>query len=165
VSVLRLLVAVLAGGAAIAAQSAPSGADVLAHCRSIEAPTARLACYDAAAGRQATAAGAAAPAASDAAPRDPQAERAAMTRNFGLTPAQVNPTQPQGPEAISARITGIGGAAGHAIVTLDNGQVWSVTDDATRLSVGDAVTIRRGALGSFLMTTGDRHAYTVHRSR
>ena len=159
----RVLAATAAVLIASAADAGPSAADVLARCRTIDAPGARLACYDEAAGRRAASAETVAV---PAAAPSPEAERATQTRNFGLTPAQVNPARPQGPEAISARITAVGGStSGHASVTLDNGQVWNVADDASRLSAGDAVAIKRAALGSYLMTTADRHSYTVHRSR
>ena len=164
----HLAAALLACACACAAEAGPAGSEVLARYRAIEAPAARLACYDAAAGRPSPAGGAAMTSVGDAAPvavPDADADRATETRNFGLTPAQISPAKAQGPQAVTGRITGIGGTAGHVSVTLDNGQVWSVADDASRLSVGDPVTIRHAALGSFLMTTPDRHAYTVHRVR
>ena len=87
------------------------------------------------------------------------------TNDFGLTPAQVKPAAAV-PEAQQATIAGLSGdRIGHALVTLDNGQVWFVTDADARLGIGDKVTINRAALGSFMMITTDRHAYKVRRSR
>ena len=44
---------------------------------------------------------------------------------------------------------------GELLLTLDNGQVWQqkAGDRAMRIKVGDAVTIRRASLGSFLLTS------------
>jgi len=53
---------------------------------------------------------------------------------------------------------------GKAHVRLDNGQVWSFTAPEVLLRAGEAVTIRRAALGSFLMTTPSHHTYRVQRS-
>jgi hypothetical protein len=169
-----LLLGVLGAlAAAAAAAAAPSTADMLARCRGIEAPGARLACYDAAAGRPAEAAASTAPVTmtTPASPPpvapapSPEATRAEQLRNFGLSATQIQP-QAQGPEAIRARIAGLSAdRVGHAVVSLDNGQTWLVADDASRLEIGQDVTIKRAALGSFLMTTGDRRAYSVRRSR
>ena len=54
---------------------------------------------------------------------------------------------------------------GSVLVSLDNGQSWTVKDADARLNAGDAVTIRRAALGSFLMTTPSRHTYRVQRTK
>jgi len=56
---------------------------------------------------------------------------------------------------------------GHGRVVLDNGQLWVFTDSEAeadaRLNPGDPVTIKRAALGSFLMKTASNHSYHVHR--
>jgi hypothetical protein len=145
-----------------------SAADLLGRCVGIDAPEARLACYDAAAGRpvQRTTPtpGVAAPTAT-ATPAAVMAARSEVPRDFGLSPAQ-RKVEPSGPESIRGRIVGIStDRAGHAALVLDSGQVWSVVDADARLDVGQDVTIGRGALGSFLLTTPDRHAYHVHRTR
>ncbi len=154
------------GGLALAAAmpASASTAEALAHCTSIDAPTARLACYDAAAGRTPS------PTVAIEAPTAPTAAKARPVHSndpqeFGLTPAQ-RKVEPSGPESIHARVAGIGGdGAGHAVVTLDNGQTWFIGDSDSRLDVGQEVTIKRAALGSFLMTTADRHSYRVRRTR
>jgi hypothetical protein len=53
---------------------------------------------------------------------------------------------------------------GHATLVLDNGQTWTVMDTGARLAVGDVVSIRRAALGSFLMMTPSKHSYRVRRT-
>jgi hypothetical protein len=53
---------------------------------------------------------------------------------------------------------------GHATLVLDNGQTWTIMDAAARLAVGDLVSIRRAALGSFLMMTPAKHSYRVRRT-
>ena len=145
--------------------------DLLAPCRALESPAARLACYDAAAGgpveRPVAArpvAGATLPAQPAPAPPAPAAAGGGGS-DFGLTPAQVKPAA-RVLEALQAIIAGLSvDHIGHALVTLDNGQVWFVTDADARLGIGDKVTINRAALGSFMMITTDRHAYKVRRSR
>jgi hypothetical protein len=49
------------------------------------------------------------------------------------------------------------------MVVLDSGQTWTVMDNDGRLAAGDAVTIKRAALGSFLMLTPSNHRYRVRR--
>jgi hypothetical protein len=139
----------------------------LARCATIAAPDARLACYDQLAGRPADAGTPTTglmpgkPVSANAAPAT-----APTAQEFGLTQAQAHPA-PRGPDAIEAHVAGISTAAtGHASVTLDNGQSWFVTDeDSLVLTTGDRVTIRRAALGSFLMTTPSKRAYHVRRTR
>ena len=158
----------------------------LARCAGIDAPERRLACYDDVVGRRTADSGAAVAAAtpsatvasSEAGPGSaarathaaPTASNEAATGggatpDFGLTPIQRKPQQ-SGPESITARIAGItGDRVGRAILTLDNGQTWLVGDNDARLTVGQEVVIRRGALGSFLLTTAERHSYHVRRTR
>ena len=64
----------------------------------------------------------------------------------------------------AAHIVGINqGEPGQAIVVLDNGQSWRVSDADDWLTKGDAVTIKRASLGSFLMHTPSNHSYRVRR--
>jgi hypothetical protein len=51
------------------------------------------------------------------------------------------------------------------VVTLADGQVWAQLDPDTRakLKVGDTVTIRRAALGSYLLVTPSGMATRVKR--
>ncbi len=173
--------------------AAPTAVD-LAHCAAIAAPSARLACYDALAGRApdraavADVAAPAAPAASpaSAAPAAPAAPAANLatpaaaarsptppaapandTQNFGLSAAQLHPT-PAGPPAITAHIEKLIGSVGtgRPTVVLEGGQTWVFTEmlDDPRLGPGDLVTIKRAALGSFMMTTPSKHQYHVRRT-
>jgi len=48
-------------------------------------------------------------------------------------------------------------------VSLDNGQVWDFAEADAIVLPREAVTIRRAALGSFLLTTGSHHTYRVKR--
>ena len=54
---------------------------------------------------------------------------------------------------------------GSKTVTLENGQIWKLTDvDVFRAKVGDTVVIKRAALGSFLMNeVNSKRAYRVKR--
>jgi len=173
-SLALLLSAHLAHGAA------PISAE-LARCAGIAAPDARLACYDALANRgpgpaaaasSPTLAGAA-PAAS-AAPAPPSTAVSPPTaapppvivedpKNFGLSMTQQHVTY-TGIKSEQARILSIGGGEpGQAVVVLDNGQTWKVTDDDGALSKGNQVTIKRASLGSFLMVAPSHHVYRVRR--
>jgi hypothetical protein len=168
---------ILIGSTALGATSE----DELARCAGIPAPGTRLACYDALAHRppdKASAAAAApiqAPAPSQASapaqpptPVQPPAPAAAIAtdpKNFGLTPKQQH-TAEEGPKSIAAHIAIVSSDKfGHSTIVLDSGQTWMVLDDDGRLSAGDAVTIKRAALGSFLMLAPSNHSYRVRRTK
>jgi hypothetical protein len=174
--------------------AAPSAAD-LAHCAGIADPAARLACYDALsadkaegklsaasppAGSGATAATSTAPAPIAPATAVPSASAASSApaapsrvasdpQNFGLTEAQRAPAQLQaGPKSINARIAKINeNRWGPASAVLDNGQIWVFIDDAqdAGLKPQDPITIKRGAVGSFLLVTPAHHSYHVRRTQ
>ena len=129
------LAATLFGPAAIAADDA-----ALAQCAAVSVDAARLACYDALAGRPATATPGAVP---DAA--------APSEADFGKPPAP----RPE-PESIRARIVGpTKELKPGTLVKLDNGQVWKVsteTGSSYRGIPDDAeVVITKGWLGSYWM--------------
>ncbi|HEY2779343.1 MAG TPA: hypothetical protein VGI90_01100 [Steroidobacteraceae bacterium] len=167
------------------AAAAPSNDD-MARCAAIAAPDSRLACYDALAHRPAdkvsratvppasaaptpaavATTSTAAPAAAAAASQAPAAvPNPADPKNFGLTAAQQH-TSDLGPKSIAAHISSVSsGQIGQTFVVLDSGQTWTVLDNDGRLSAGDAVTIKRAALGSFLMVTPSNHSYRVRRIR
>jgi hypothetical protein len=168
-------------GAAAAGAAPASVESGLSHCAAISQADTRLACYDALAGRAphdqasvpersaaapvatatAAATAAATPAANAAAPVDP----AAATRNFGLSAAQLH-TADQGPQAIEAHIAKIiVDQNQHGIVVLDNGQYWKLLEGEMLMDAGEAVTISRAALGSFMLTSASHHSYHVHRIR
>lgn len=159
------------------AAHAPSAGD-MSRCAAVAAPDARLACYDnlarqlgvqlpaaaaaipaaTPAGTATTTAVAAAPATVAAAPSPADAER-----DFGFTQDHLHPV-PKGPPAVHAHVASIAeNRIGGAQVVLDNGQTWIFTDNDGRVSSGDAVTIKRGSLGSFIMTSASNHTYHVHR--
>jgi hypothetical protein len=164
------LLAVTAAGAVVAAPNAE-----LARCAAISAASERLACYDAL-----VCAGIAAAderlACYDALTKPksspPQTAPAQATHpetgsrepaSFGLT-EQHTPAEVQSPQKIKARVASLS-ADRHRNVTviLDNGQTWAVFEPDPVLQLGDAVTIRHAALGSYLLTTARRHSYRVQR--
>jgi hypothetical protein len=146
----------------------------LQRCAAIEQNSARLSCYDALAERSpAPPSAASARSAEPVAAATPTTQPAATTaaagdrtdpRNFGLNAVQQH--LPTGPESISATISSIGGGGiAPTYVQLDNGELWTVLDPDNGLTKGDKVTIKRAALGSFLMTGHTGHKYRVRRNR
>jgi hypothetical protein len=90
---------------------------------------------------------------------------AADPKNFGLTAKQQH-TADVGPKSIAAHIAIVSSdVLGQTTIVLDSGQTWAVLDNDGRLSKGDAVTIKRAALKSFLMMTPSNHSYRVQRLR
>jgi hypothetical protein len=161
---------------AAAAGASPSNEE-MARCAAVASPEPRLACYDALAHRVADkTASAAAPAirpgsssgavvANGAADSSPTAAAASAgdPRNFGLTAIQQH-TADLGPKSIAARISIVSSDQnGRVFIVLDSGQTWTVLDNDGRLAAGDAVTIKRAALASFLMMTPSNHSYRVRR--
>jgi hypothetical protein len=177
-----------AGLLSLVAAATAAGAD-LARCVDIDEPQARLACYDALAHRPAnrtpaaaavkpsaaaaeTLPSAAAPAAATAVPVVPAAPTVPAAaaaipsqdpKNFGLNLAQQHMAF-AGPTSIDARIEAINsGANGRTFIVLDSGQTWTMEENDGWLSKGDAVTIKRAAMGSFILTTHSNHTYYVRR--
>jgi hypothetical protein len=71
---------------------------------------------------------------------------------------------PAGPASIKAIVSQITeDRLSHVYLVLDNGQTWEFTEGDPRVRPGDTVTIKRAALGSFLMLTPSRHSYRVER--
>jgi hypothetical protein len=152
-----------------AAISTESG---LTRCAAIVEAGARLACYDALAGRAtrdnspapvpaAVPVPVPAPERASAAPPDP----AVATGYFGLSAVQRH-TADQGPMAIEARITRvIVDQSRRDYLVLDNGQTWAITQGEMLLDAGETVTIRRAALGSFMLTSASKRSYHVRRVR
>jgi hypothetical protein len=69
-------------------------------------------------------------------------------------------------DGIEAAVTGIAyRGTGEMLVTLDNGQVWMQAEAVThaRLRIGDTVTIRKAAMGSYQLLTPGRIAMRVRR--
>jgi hypothetical protein len=85
--------------------------------------------------------------------------------NFGLSQRQPRAAI-QGGQAIHAHIASIGeDQLRRPIAVLDNGQTWVFIDQDRWPNVGDAVTIRRATLGSFIMIAPSNHTYHVHRTQ
>ena len=69
-------------------------------------------------------------------------------------------------EQLTARVTELSTLPhGELLLTLENGQVWQQKpgDRAMRVKVGDEVTIKRGSLGSFLLTSQAKGSMRVSR--
>ena len=155
---------------ALAAAAATSvRAETLASCAAIAAPDARLACYDALAHRPKDAApekpsaSAAQKPSAAAAPASATATSAQDPNNFGLSLAQQHMAF-AGPTSIKARVEAINsGPNGQTYIVLDSGQTWTMGENDGWLSKGDAVTIKRAALGAFLLTAPSNHSYHVRR--
>lgn len=169
-SVGPLAVALPAAGAVAAAPSAE-----LARCAAISAAGERLACYDALACAGLAAADerlACYDALAKPKSSPPQTAPAQATRpetgsrdpsSFGLAPQRAA-ADPQSLQEIKARVARVSAdRQGKVTVILDNGQTWAVHESEPVLRLGDAVTIRHAALGSYLLTTGERHSYRVQR--
>ena len=147
----------------------------LSRCAVIAGADQRLACYDTLARRAlpAPAAAAAVPAAAPSVAH-PAAQMAAAPvaasgaaanaapPNFGMSRhEQTAPTQP---EAIKALVTQITTDRQYNVhVTLDNGQIWTFNASDSPLRSGDTVTIKRSALGSYLLVAADHHSWHAQR--
>jgi hypothetical protein len=143
-------------GVAAAAPNAPIAPTARAARAAASAPAATSASAPASANPATATAAAAAPAAGDAA-------------SFGFTAAQVH-AAPVGPTSIQAHISKVTtDQLGRTYLVLDNGQMWTSSDSEARedahMGPGDPVTIKKGALGSFVMVTDSRRTYHVHRSQ
>jgi hypothetical protein len=143
---------------AAAANSAPASAKASPHVATAPGTKPAAAAVVAAPTTAATTAGATAAAATTAgAAADP-------AKSFGMTkhPAPSD----EGPDHIHAQVTRIDtNRLGNVYVSLDNGEVWTFDAPDALIRVGDAVTIKRGALGSFLLTTPAHHTYRAQRSQ
>jgi hypothetical protein len=171
---LRVVLAMAVAGLLPAAGAAPPAVSAeMSRCAAVTAPDERLACYDAlicaaiaAADERLACYDALAKgksSAAQAASADLRSESA--DASFGAVRRKL-PAKPQGPEMIKAVVAKVSvDRLGTVSVSLDNGQSWIFHDPDALLSSGDAVTIRRAALGSFLMTTPARHTYRVQRTQ
>ena len=136
------LAALLLTGNCVAVQ-----AQDLASCRTLPDDQQRLACYDALAGRA------------------PQDAGTAPEELFGLeaTASAERLQRERGDEPVEALQQSVATVSadgyGKLRIGLANGQVWAQIDsDRLRLKPGDAVRIRRAAMGSYLLSlqTGGR---------
>ena len=159
-----LMVALLAAGAdRVAGQQAPTA------CRDIGEDAARLACYDTAAARGPDPAPtAAAPSPSPPPSTSPPTAEQLFGRDAVESEAIVREASGiERTDSMESIITGLTATAhGKHVITLANGQVWTQTDTLKlRLQAGDRVTIRRAALGSYLLAVADgTRSIRVNRS-
>ena len=164
----------LAGLTLPSARAAPAVSAEMTRCAAIAAPDERLACYDAlvcaaivaAEERLACYDTLAKPKLPDVQTSPGDAVRpkssATDTQSFGLSPRQL-PATPESPKLIKALVTRVTvDRAGNVLMSLDNGQSWTFNDQDALFRPGDSVTIRRAALGSFLLTAG-RRSYRARR--
>jgi hypothetical protein len=146
----------------------------LARCAAIAGADQRLACYDTLARRAlpAPAVPAAAPAtAPAAAPTAAPLVASSAAASAPANPAPANfgmsrheQTAPDQPQAVRARVTQITTDRQYNVhLTLDNGQVWTFNASDSPLRAGDTVTIKRSALGSYLLSTADHHSWHAQR--
>ena len=118
-------------------------ADATKHpCAHVRDDTDRLACYDQAFGKP------------------PDAAAATPQENFGYKEKEAElktgKTEPAAPASVTAAVTAFERRRdGKFTVTLDNAQIWAQTEINSQadVKVGDSVTVRRAALGSFLLVT------------
>ena len=85
--------------------------------------------------------------------------------DFGLNNSQMHAAAPQGPQSIQAHVDHVYvQQLSRSYVVLDNGQTWACTDGGMNLYNGELVTIRRAALGSFMLVpTRSKGSYHVRR--
>jgi hypothetical protein len=142
---------------------------VLKQCAEINEPAKRLACYDQVVERPA-AAGTALPknsaVAKDSATAAPAATGAPVPKaSFGLYNAE-HPAAPAVEALITAKVISIGiSSSGRSTVALEGNQVWELDSADPVLANGDTVTVKRGTLGSFILTTAAGRLHRVHRIR
>jgi hypothetical protein len=132
----------------------------LARCAAITAGDDRLACFDALVAARTRIV---APASRSPVPPPPPA--AATEEDYGLSTIQKQKAQPQKRiESIKASVAGLGTSPiGRMLVQLDNGQSWELDSADPLLKMGNVVTIERGAMGSFVLTTPTRRIHHVRR--
>lgn len=163
----------------VASMSGAHAADSAApqQCAAIDDDRERLACYDgiyrAPAAPVAAAAATGATVAAAAETTAVTSAAAAPPDDFGLTEAAKRARDPERaketmPESVTGSVAAVGRRpAGELVVTLENGQVWTQVsvDQRARVSAGDTVTIKRGALGSYMLVTQSRYATRVRRTK
>ncbi len=131
-------------------------------CRGVQGDQARLACFDTAA--------AALAAAGEVAVISRQDVEQNQRRLFGFNVSALNPFDISGGNdlrSISGTMTGARDLGrGEWLITLDDGSVWRKTDGAD-VSFSPRrqypVTVRRAALGSYMMKVGDTPPFRVKR--
>jgi len=107
---------------------------------------------------------------------DREMQNFALTRNnsFGLTAEQERKSEPAearekaSSQTLSSVVSAVSARPdGRLVITLANGQTWVQGEawDIFHVSVGDAVTIKHGMLGSFQLSTPSGLSTQVSRAR
>lgn len=146
-----------------------TSAESAEQCAGVSDDRARLACYDRIFGKPA-----AAPAGTGSAGTPAAATATAASSpqdDFGLTEATKRARDPekakeQMPQSITEKVASVRRRpTGELVVTLENGKVWEQieTETAAKVSAGDTVTIKKAALGSYLLVTPGKVATRVRR--
>jgi hypothetical protein len=172
---IRLLAPISLGAVALgsvhaAERSVPMSA--LKKCADIVSIQERVACYDQLAERAATAERPATAERAATAEHPAAGERAATPvaaapkETFGLYSAEHPHPNVAKAAAVTVKIASIAnGSSGHPIATMEGDQVWELDGPDPLLKSGDTVTIDRGVLGSFIMTTPAGRIHRLHRLR
>ena len=127
-------------------------------CASVVDREARLACYDKAFPPPAEVHEAAARKAVEDFGRS---ERPVALRDAGQSAEAADPY------SIAARVVEVDYGGGRRRIMLDNGQAWTLAESASAgpLRQGDAVQVRKGLMGGFLLTTPAGVSLRVRRTR
>lgn len=157
--------------AGLPAGRAADGLDGLLACRAIAGSQERLACFDRAAAS--LGGGSPAPAVQPSAAAAPAPGLSDPKQSFGLTETAIAEKEvaagmrPAPLAHIEAHVKALSAAAdGRLVFTLDNGQTWvqlRPEGDDLLAKVGDAVTVSRGALGSYWLALSSRRGCKVTR--
>lgn len=133
----------------LASPAAGAGTEEVLRCLDLADPTARLACFDRTVpGLRAL------PPTGTSATAEPAAPVLTPEQRFGLPPAEIRRQEPEASlETIAAKVTSAKELVpGRFLVVLDNDQIWLVKEAGrVRLAAGDAVEVRRGAIGGYTM--------------
>lgn len=153
--------------APLRAASAHDSAESLRACKAESDNARRLACYDREIAQLPTPTSVEQPAAVVPA----TTPTLSAEESFGLSEQQARKKQDIGEapklERLSARVAELSRRPhGELVITLDNGQIWAQKQaESLVVEVGDTVTIKAGALGSFLMSTASGRFTRVKRER
>jgi len=156
--------AVALGSVHAAEPSVPMSA--LKKCADIVSIQERVTCYDQLAERPATGERAATAEHPGTAERAATPVATAPKETFGLYSAEHPHPNVAKAAAVTLKIASIAnGSSGHPIATMEGDQVWELDGPDPLLKSGDTVTIDRGVLGSFIMTTPAGRIHRLHRLR
>lgn len=162
-----VLVSLIATTAFARQNAASTGSDLVGaviQCRNIQGDAARLACFDAASTTLA--------AAGEVAVVSRQDVEQNQRRLFGFNVSTLNPferssSRPDGLQSISGAMTSARSLGrGEWLITLDDGSVWRKIDSVETLFLANRqypVTVRRAALGSYMMKVANDPPFRVRR--